>query len=151
MARSPNGKAALTLEPQPPAVPPPTADEGPLPQPAGEDNEELQETDVPRRRNWPFPCEEEGCDRGFDTAQALRMHHRRRHEAKSGSGWPGKSAAKGDPLNERHVKILSAAERSEDAESEAVAVCSRHLIKLTEPEAKRVLEYLAQRFVVDVS
>ena len=61
------------------------------------------------------------------------------------------AAAKGDPLNERHVKILSAAERSEDAESEAVAVCSRHLTKLTEPEAKRVLEYLAQRFVVDAS
>jgi hypothetical protein len=150
MARSPNGKAALTLEPQAPPVPPDPADEDLAPAP-GEGNDDLRKTDSPLRRNWPFPCEEEGCERGFDTAQALRMHQRRRHAARPANGWPGKPAGKGDPLNDRHVKILSAAERPEDAETEAVAVCSRRLTKLTEPEAKRVLRYLAQRFVVDAS
>ncbi|HYR64308.1 MAG TPA: hypothetical protein VET24_16970, partial [Actinomycetota bacterium] len=88
----------------------------------------------------PFPCEEEDCDRGFDTAQGLRMHRRRGHEHKGGNGWPSPPAGKPDPLNQRQVKILSAAERSEDPETEAVAVCARHLTRLTEPEVKRVLE-----------
>ncbi len=79
------------------------------------------------------------------------MHHRRGHEHKGGIGWPKQPAGKPDPLNQRQVRILSAAERSEDPETEAVAVCARHLTRLTEPEVKRVLEYLAQRFVVDAS
>ncbi|HEY2665841.1 MAG TPA: hypothetical protein VGK51_03300, partial [Actinomycetota bacterium] len=120
-------------------------------QPPDDGNDDLRETDAPLRRSWPFPCEEEGCERGFDTAQALRVHHRRRHAGRPASGWPDKPAGRGDPLNKRHVRILSAAGKSEDAETEAVAVCSRHLTKLTEPEAKRVLEYLAQRFVLGAS
>ena len=42
------------------------------------------------------------------------------------------------------------AEASEDAETEALSVCARHLGRLTDAEARRVLEYLAARFVADI-
>jgi hypothetical protein len=147
-----NGKATHTLDREaPPAEAEPILPDGIAPERPDEGQPEPKGTDQPRRRNWPFPCEEEDCDRGFDTAQGLRMHHRRGHEHKGGNGWPRPAAGKPDSLNQRQVKILSAAEKSEDPETEAVAVCARHLTRLTEPEVKRVLEYLAQRFVVDAS
>jgi hypothetical protein len=152
MPRTLNGKATLSLDRE---APPVEAElilrDGIATERPDVEQAETRGTDQPRRRNWPFPCEEEDCDRGFDTAQGLRMHRRRGHEHKGGNGWPRPPAGKPDSLNQRHVKILSAAERSEDPETEAVAVCARHLTKLTEPEVKRVLEYLAQRFVVDAS
>ena len=152
MPRTLNGKAPLTLDRE---APPAEADLALRDVVATERSDEGQAepkaTDQHRRRNWPFPCEEEDCDRGFDTAQGLRMHHRRGHEHKGANSWPRPVAGKPDSLNQRQVKILSAAERSEDPETEAVAVCARHLTRLTEPEVKRVLEYLAQRFVVDAS
>lgn len=151
MPRSPNGRPTVTAEPDPVMVMAEAADDPMTAEPPGDGEAELQATEGPRRRSWPFPCEEEGCDRGFETAQALRMHILRRHEAGGGHGWPRKPAGKADPLNERKVKILTAAQRSEDPETEALAVCARHITKLTEPEAKRVLEYLAQRFVVDAT
>jgi hypothetical protein len=152
MSRTLNGKATLTLDREvPPVEGEPILHDGFAPQRPDEERAEPRGTDQPRRRNWPFPCEEEDCERGFDTAQGLRMHHLRGHEHKGGNGWPRPPAGKPDSLNQRHVKILSAAEKAEDPETEAVAVCARHLTKLTEPEVKRVLEYLAQRFVVDAS
>jgi len=153
MTKNLNGRATITPA-SVVATPPigePTLDEDLDARLPGEAQAGPEPTGRLRRRGWPFPCEEESCDRGFETAQGLRMHHLRGHEHKGGNGRGRKPSRTPDALNERHVKILTAAERSEDPETEAVAVCSRHLTRLAEPEAKRVLEYLAQRFVVDAS
>src|SRR5207244_6569577 len=58
MARSPNGKAALTLEPQATPVPPDPADEDLAP-PPGEGNAEPRAADAPVPRTGPFACEGE--------------------------------------------------------------------------------------------
>ena len=109
-----------------------------LPAPPAAGAQEAREW--PQRR-YPFPCEEEGCDQGFETAQALGMHRFRAHGIAAQHRRP--------PAKATNLAELEARLRPEDPETEAIAVCARHLGRLTLPEAKRVLDYLASRFVVD--
>jgi len=74
------------------------------------------------------------------------------------NGGPGRSRRSPDLPADRPVARMpgsatltaEGSEGSEDAETEALVACARHLGRLTDAEARRVLEYLAARFVADI-
>jgi hypothetical protein len=94
------------------------------------DGEPEPEPEVPVRE-WPFPCTAPGCGKGFDTKQGRSMHMTKVHGPKA----EPTTAADPDP--------------GPDPEVYAIGYAVPLLEPLPQAARRRVLDYLAQRFVVD--
>jgi hypothetical protein len=114
-----------------------------------QDQGALQTPEAPRQQSGPLPPEEQGSPGGGSgAAEDLGRRQMRKQEDRAQARPKAGTSRAPDQHDEPQAAVLGAG-RAEDAESEVLAVCVRHLALLTDAGARRVLEYLAQRFVVD--